>query len=50
MGFPEEPEYQVFEYTCRQCGRFYREANSIYRHPDHQVCPHCEGRKEDQTT
>ncbi len=41
MGYPEEPEYRVFEYHCPQCGESYEEANSVKKHPDFQVCPRC---------
>ena len=41
MGNRQEPAYQVFDYTCPHCGAEYREANSIRKHPDHQVCPKC---------
>lgn len=47
MGYPEEPAYQVFEYECPKCGYKYTEANSVKKHPDHQVCPRCSTKKEE---
>ena len=37
----EEPQYQVFEYTCPNCHAEYREASSVMLHPDHRICPKC---------
>lgn len=41
MGNQEERQYQVFEYRCPHCGLSYKEANSVKKHPDFQVCPRC---------
>ena len=41
MSNPEEPRYKVFDYQCPHCGKEYKEANSVKKHPDHQVCPKC---------
>jgi predicted RNA-binding Zn-ribbon protein involved in translation (DUF1610 family) len=41
MGNREEPAYQVFDYICPHCGAQYREANSVRKHPDYQICPVC---------
>lgn len=37
----EEPEYQLFDYTCEKCGGEFRQASAVRLHPDHQCCPYC---------
>jgi len=41
MGMPEEPEYQMFEYTCPHCGKHHEEAGSVKCHTDNMTCPFC---------
>lgn len=47
MGNPQEPEYQVYDYTCPHCGKSYTEAGSVRKHPDFQTCPSCGKRASD---
>ena len=42
MGNLEEPGYQQFDGTCRDCGKKHTYYSSIKRHPDQVVCPECE--------
>lgn len=41
MGYPEEPQYQLFEYRCPHCRHVYKEAGLVRSHPDYQTCPSC---------
>jgi len=47
MGYPEEPEYQVYDYDCPHCGKHYTEAGSVRKHADFQTCPSCGQRAND---
>lgn len=47
MGYPEEPEHTVYDYTCPHCGEKYTEAGPVRKHADFQTCPSCGKRASD---
>jgi len=41
MGYPQEPQYKMFEYVCPNCGAKFKQASSVRLHPNYQDCPEC---------